>query len=129
MGINRFKFLVRCIQFDDFTTRPQRWKSDRFAAFREFFRCFNENCAQLRTPSEYLVIDETLYPYQGKIVIRQYNPNKPAKYGILYRSISDSRDPYIYYTLPYAGKPEEITDDRGYVTETDNYMKYLVEGL
>ena len=45
MGVNRFKFLVRCIQFDDFTTRPQRWKSDRFAAFREFFRCFNENCA------------------------------------------------------------------------------------
>ena len=34
MGINRFKFLVRCIQFDNFTTRPQRWKSDCFAAFR-----------------------------------------------------------------------------------------------
>ena len=129
MEINRFKFLVRCIQLDDFTTRPQRWKSDRFAAFREFFRCFNENCAQLRTPLEYLAIDETLYPYQGKIVIRQYNPNKPAKYGILYRSISDSRVPYTYYTLPYAGKPEEITDDSEYVTGTDNYTKYLVEGL
>ena len=45
MGINRFNFLVRCMQFDDFTTRPQRWKSDRFAVFREFFRCFNENYA------------------------------------------------------------------------------------
>ena len=30
MGINCFQFLVRCIQFDDFTKRPQRWKSDRF---------------------------------------------------------------------------------------------------
>ena len=69
MGINRFKFLVRYIQFDDFTTRPQQWKSDHFAAFREFFRC-NENCAQLRTPSKYLAIDKTLYPYCGKIVIR-----------------------------------------------------------
>ena len=63
MGINRFKFLVTCIQFDDFTTRPQRWKSHRFAAFREFFTCFNENCAQSRTPLEYLAIDETLYQY------------------------------------------------------------------
>ena len=44
-------------------------------------------------------------------------------------SISDSRVPYIYYTLPYAGKPEEITDDSEYVTGTDNYTKYLVEGL
>ena len=131
MGINRFKFLVRCIQFDDFTTRPQRRKSDRFAAFREFFRCFNENCTQLRTPSEYLAIDETLYPYRGKIVIfnSQYNPNKPAKYGILYRSISDGHVPCTYYTLPYAGKPEEITDGSEYVTGTDNYTKYLVEGL
>ena len=34
MGINCFKFLVRCIQFDDFTTRSQQWKSDCFAAFR-----------------------------------------------------------------------------------------------
>ena len=129
MGMNRFKFLVRCIQFDDFTTRPQRWKSDRFAAFREFIRCFNENCIQLRTPLAHLAIDEILYPYRGKIVICQYNPKKPAKYGILYRSISDSRVPYTYYTLQYAGKPEEITDNSEYVTGTDNYTKYLVEGL
>ena len=91
--------------------------------------CFNENCAQLRTPSEYLATDKTLYSYQGKIVIHQYNPNKQAKYGILYRSISDIHVPYTYYTLPYAEKTEEITYDSEYVTGTDNYAKYLVEGL
>ena len=83
----------------------------------------------MRNPLEYLAINETLYPYRGKIVIRQYNPSKPAKYAILYRSISDSRVSYTYYTLPYAGKPEEITDDSEYVMGTDNYTKYLVEGL
>ena len=31
--------------------------------------------------------------------------------------------------MPYAGKPEEITDDSEYATGTDNYTKYLVEGL
>ena len=36
---------------------------------------------------------------------------------------------YTYYTLPYAGKPEEITDDSQYVTGTDNYSKDLFEGL
>ena len=83
----------------------------------------------MKTPSEYLSIDKTLYPYRGKTIIRQYNPNKPAKYGILYRSISDSHVPYTYYTLQYAGKPDEITDDSEYVTGTDNYTDYLVEGL
>ena len=125
----RFSFLVKIIQFDDFTTRTNRWKYDRFAAIREFFIQFNENCAKNRGPSEYLSIDETLYPYRGKVSMRQYNPNKPAKYGILYRSLSDGVVPYTYFTLPYAGKPEEITDESHYVTGTDKYTEYLVDGL
>ena len=60
MGINRFKFLVRYIQFNNFTAKLQQWKSDRFASFTEFFRCFNENCAQLRTLLEYLAHNENL---------------------------------------------------------------------
>ena len=55
--------------------------------------------------------------------------NKPAKYGILYRSTSNSLVPYTYYTLPYTGKPEEINDDSEYVMGTGNYTKYLAEGL
>ena len=78
-------------------------------------------------PSEYLAIDETLYPYRGSIKLRQYNPNKPAKYGLLYRSISDSTIPYTYFTLPYAGKPE--APNQYYVTGTDKYTEYLVESL
>ena len=129
MGKNRFRFLLRVIQFDYYGTRRDRWTIDRFAAAREIFNKFNENCATMRIPSEFLSIDETLYPYRGKIQFRQYNPNKPAKYGLLYRSLSDAKLPYTYFTLPYAGKPEEITDDSFYVTGTDNYTKYLVDGL
>ena len=126
MSRNRFAFLCRFIQFDDATTREERWKRDRFAAIREIFEAFNSNCAKVRTPSEYLAVDETLYPYRGHIKFKQYNPNKPAKYGILYRSISDSVVPYTYFTLPYAGKPDN--PDQYYVTGMDNYTKYLVEG-
>ena len=64
-----------------------------------------------------------LYPFRGKISVKQYNPNKPAKYGLLYRSISDARLPYTYNTLPYAGKPSNIIPESEYVTETDNYTK------
>ena len=82
----------------------------------------------MRNPSEYLSIDETLYPYRGNVKFRQYNPSKPARYGLLYRSISDSRVPYTYFTLAYAGKPES-QPDQFYVTGTDNYTKYLVDSL
>ena len=83
----------------------------------------------MRVPGDVLSLDETLYPFRGRIGIKQYNPNKPAKYGLLYRSISDAERPYTYNTLPYAGKPNTITPYSEYVTGTDNYTKYLVKGL
>ena len=60
--------------------------------------------------------------------MKQYNPNKPAKHGLLYRSISDSVVPYTYFTLPYAGKPE-IEGTEFYITGTDEYSVYLVDKL
>ena len=112
MSKNRFVFLMGIIQFDDLESREERWESDRFAAIRQFFNEFNDHCARMRVPSDLLSLDETLYPFRGRIGIKQYNPNKPAKYGLLYRSISDAKLPYTYNTLPYAGKPNVITQER-----------------
>ena len=126
---NRFEFLLRIVQLDNVEDRELRWDEDRFAAFRDFFNSFNQHCAQLRIPSELLSLDETLNPYRGRVTIKQYNPNKPAKYGVLYRSISDATLPYIYNTLACAGKPNTITPQSEYVTGTDNYTKYLIKGL
>ena len=61
--------------------------------------------------------------------MKQYNPNKPAKHGLLYRSISNARLQYTYSILPYAGKPNNIIPESEYVTGTNNYTKYLVKGL
>ena len=129
MSKNRFVFLMGIIQFDDLESREEQWESDGFAAIREFFNAFSDHCARMRVPSDLLSLDETLYPFRGRIGIKQYNPNKPAKYGLLYRSISDAKLPYTYNTLPYAGKPNVITQESEYVTSTDNYTKYLVKGL
>ena len=79
-------------------TRPERWRGDKYAAIREFF-------AGMLGPSTFVSVDKTLYPYRGKIGIKQYNPSKPAKYGLLYRNLCDAEVPYIYFTLPYNGKP------------------------
>ena len=74
-----------------------------------------------------------MYPYRGRIGFKQYNPNKHAKYGLLYRSVCDTFVPYTYFSLPYAGKPED--GDAGnpllkyYVTGIEDYSKYLVQGF
>ena len=80
----------------------------------------------MRTPSEYLAIDKTSYSYLGHVKLKQYNPNKPAKPGLLYSIISDSTLSNTYFTLPYCGKPEEESSPF-YITSTDKYTIYLVK--
>ena len=79
MGRNRFKFLFNNLMFDDVATQEVDWQQDRFTTIREFFEIFNRNCMKHVIPSEYLSIDETLYPMRTQVRIKQYNPNKRAR--------------------------------------------------
>ena len=87
--------------------------------------------ASMRCPSALLAVDETLYPHRGQIGFKQYNPQKPAKYGLLYRSLCDSTVTYTYFSLASAGKPEVVGGNgaKFYITGPDEYTKYLVSGL
>ena len=93
MSYNCFAFLIRFLEFDDKETRRQRCREDKFAAIRKFFMKMNEN-GRCRNASPYVSVDETLYPYRRRIGMKQYNPSKPAKYGLLYRSLCDAKVPY-----------------------------------
>ena len=84
MSYNRFAFLIRFLEFDDEETHRQRWREDKFAAICEFFMKMNKNNGKCHNPLPYVSVDETLYPYRGRIGMKQYNPSKPAKYGLLY---------------------------------------------
>ena len=83
MSKNRFRFLKGNICFDKPQERTQLWETDRFAAVKEIWEIFNSNFSKHVAPSEYLSIDETLYPMRQQIAFRQYNPNKPHRYGLL----------------------------------------------
>ena len=124
----RFKFILAHICFDDFKTRETRWQRDRFAALRELFEECNKNFAKILIPEDYLSLDETLYPMRNQVAFKQFNPDKPAKYGVLFKSINCARYPYTYQTHVYCGKPEGDPDEN-YVTGTLNYITTLVEKL
>ena len=126
---NRFKFLFACVSFDDFDTREQKWKHDRFAAMRDLFKLFNKNGSTGMVPKKYfLCISETLYPSRNKIVCRQYNPSKPAKYGLLFKSINAVTYTYTYNMIPYYGKPNEKPTAH-YVKRMEETVKHLVQNL
>ena len=62
MSRNRFAFILHNLTLDDKSTRAERWKKDRFIAICEFFEKFNNQCMLVLAPSDYLSLDETLYP-------------------------------------------------------------------
>ena len=129
MSYNRFAFLIRFLEFNDKETRQQRWRKDKFAAIREFFMKMNQNNGRCHNPLRYVSVDETLYLYHGRIGMKPYNSSKPAKYGLLYRSLCDAKVPYTYSTLPYARKPEVIGVNDYYVTGCHEYTKWLVSNF
>ena len=90
----RFKLLLNHIAFDNHIDRQNNWPTDRFAAMRALWELFNSNHGRYVAPSEYLTFGETLYPMQHQIAFRQYNPNKPHKYGVLLKSLKDARFSY-----------------------------------
>jgi hypothetical protein len=128
MSRNRFTFIRANLCFDDSSTRDNRWKQDRFAAIREIFESFNFECMSCFVPNDYLSLDETLHPMRNQISFKQYNPNKPVKYGLLFKAINAARYPYTFIASPYCGKS---TEDGGkyYVQGTEAIVKQMIERL
>lgn len=82
MSANRFRFLLRCLIFDNVHTREARKSVDKLAAIREIFEMFNNNCKNVYKSIDNLTIDEQLVAFRGNFQFRVYMPSKPAKFGI-----------------------------------------------
>ena len=93
---NRLRLLKSYICFDSPQEITQLWEADRFAAVREIREIFNSKLSKHVAPSEYLSIDEALYPMRQQIAFCQYNLNKPHRYGLLMKSLNEARFPYTY---------------------------------
>lgn len=128
MSKHRFSFLLSNIKFDDLDTRAQRFTADRFSGFREVYEMFNNRCSSVLQTDEYLTIDETLYGCRNQVAFKVFNPSKPNKYGILFKSVNAVKFPFTFRTCVYAGKPTG-TPGPYYVTGVMPTIKSLVEPL
>ena len=86
---------------------------------------FNSDLGKYVAPSEYLTIDETLYPMRHQIPFHQYSPNKPRKYGVLLNLMNDVRFLHTDKALLYAAKAT-VGDGPFYISSVADYIKNLV---
>lgn len=119
MPRNRFEILLRMVHFSN--NENQR-PGDRLFKIRELVDTLNHNFETHYQPQENLCIDESLMPFRGRIIFRQYIKLKRHKYGVkLFKLCSNPG-----YTLKiqiYAGKQNETE----YTTPT-NIVMSLMEG-
>lgn len=97
--------------------------SNRLYKISAIVDLFNNACKTVFNPGQKICIDESLVPFRGRIIFRQYIPNKRHRYGIkLFKLCCDGG--YTYHTKIYAGK---MSCPFGSVAET--VVLELIDGL
>lgn len=77
---NRFELILQMLHF---SRNDEANKTDRLHRIRDLLERFNERFQMHYTPGEdILCIDESVVPFRGRIIFRQYNKQKRHKYGI-----------------------------------------------
>ena len=107
MSYKRFLFLLRCVRFDDKSTRRERQATDKLAAIRSVFDEFVGNCKNSYSLSEFVTVDEKLQSFRGGCSFIQYIPNKPAKYGLKLFVLTDAKTFFTSNMEIYCGKQPE----------------------
>lgn len=103
MSEKRFRFLLRCLRFDDIRTRNEGREIDKFTPIREVFETFVATFQNNFISSEYLTIDEQLLAFRGRCSFKQYIPSKPARYGVKMYALVDAKTVYTFNLEPYVG--------------------------
>ena len=109
MSHNRFQLLLSYIHFSN---KEESLPSNRLAKIATMLDLMNENLQSLYQSGEEVVIDETLIPWQGRLVFRQYIPNKAHKYEIKLFKLC-SIEGYTYNLSVYTAQSQDGTRQVG----------------
>ncbi|XP_046404681.1 piggyBac transposable element-derived protein 4-like [Ischnura elegans] len=119
----RDRFLA-ILRFWHFCDNNQARCEDRLHKISSILHKINENFQKHVKPGKEVVIDESMVPWRGRLLFRQYIPGKRHKYGIkLYKLCLP--EGYTYNMSVYSGK-REYSSEKGHAH--DIVMK-LMNGL
>ncbi|KAJ8937948.1 hypothetical protein NQ318_013204 [Aromia moschata] len=103
MSRNRFEILLKMFHFSDNSLCP---KGDRIYKVQPLLDRLIQNYKKIYTPRKMFCIDESVIPFQGRLVFKQYNPQKTHKYGIKIFKLC-CENGYTWNMSIYSGKEKE----------------------
>lgn len=100
MSRNRFKLLLRFIHFSN---NEENDPSNRLSKIIHIIDILNRSFKEYYNPDEMLCVDESLMPFRGRIIFRQYLKQKRHRYGIKIFKLCSGAG-YTYSFQIYTGK-------------------------
>lgn len=73
-------------------------------------------------------IDESMIPFKGRLIYKQYIPNKPHAWGIKAFVLADSVSGYTYRLRIYFGTQTDLVPSQGF-GKTEQTVLTLLDGL
>ncbi|KAL4083936.1 hypothetical protein QTP88_029252 [Uroleucon formosanum] len=123
MSRNRFELILRFLHFSDNEKAPD----DRIYKVRDLIDKLIENFQKILEPEEFLAVDETMVPFRGRLIFRQYIPGKAHKYGVKLFKLCGTNG-YTYNVQVYAGKSQVDGKGLGCRVVLDLSQRYLNAG-
>jgi hypothetical protein len=99
----RYLHIVRLLQFTDNSNQPvfTDENSDRLQKMRNLFEILKKMFTKFYSPSEHLAVDEVIVLFKGRVIFRQYIPQKHLHFGIKIYKIRDETG-YMYDMTVYS---------------------------
>lgn len=103
MPRNRFELLLRVLHFSN---NEDAIAGDRLAKLGPLLKLLTDKFKEVYIPEREVCIDETLVPFRGRLVFKQYIKNKRFKFGIKLYKIC-CKGGYTYDLRVYCGKDKD----------------------
>ncbi|KAK5973733.1 PiggyBac transposable element-derived protein 4 [Trichostrongylus colubriformis] len=97
---SRFETLLTCLHFVD---NDNADKANRLYKIQPVLDLLNGSFQKMYKPPRELCIDESMVPFRGRVVFKQFNKSKRYKYGIKLFKLC-SKGGYTRKVKVYAGK-------------------------
>ncbi|XP_012246014.1 piggyBac transposable element-derived protein 4-like [Bombus impatiens] len=122
MSRNRFELLLANLHFANNETIGQ---SNTLGKVLPLINILTDNYQQIFSPGKDIVVNETMVPWRGRLIFRQYIPTKSHKYGIKLFKLCFTEG-YTWSVKVYSGR--EITGNKQ-VGIAENVCIELVDKL
>ncbi|XP_072043195.1 piggyBac transposable element-derived protein 4-like [Amphiura filiformis] len=120
MPRDRFLAILSFLHCADNEQMPQRGHAnyDRLYKVRHVMDLCVNSWQEACSPPREVSFDETVVGFKGTTSMKNYNPQKPHKWGLTVWSIADPISGYVYYWDVYTGKAQQV-DPR---TQNNDHM-------